>query len=209
MTTMTINDYRYRGRHYRGRHHGEEVIILGNGPSLRQLPIPVRFDTIGINYSWQVIASYYHCVGDAHHVKDLNAGKWAPTVLFNWSSFQAHPDYCTEVRMDLKPRWWGSPRGPKFHSLSGSRAVQLARWLGFTTAYLVGFDGSGTDFRGNSRRPNHYRNQIHELSQIVAGTREVMEIYNCSSKDSPHDLPRFDIDELREKENSSADPSKV
>ena len=159
----------------RGRHHGESVIVLGNGPSLKQLPLPARYYTIGINYSWKVVDSLYHCVGDTHHVKDLNDGKWSANVLFNWST--AVPRHgTTEVRMDFKPQRWGSPRGSFFHSLSGSRAVQLARWLGYTTVYLVGFDGGGTDFGGNSRRPNHYRNQVHELNQIVAGSKKVMRI---------------------------------
>ncbi len=188
---MSINDYR-------GIHHGGSVIVLGNGPSLNRLPLPTHYGTIGINYSWRVVASCYHCVGDDHHVKDLNAGKWATSVLFNWAHLNAARGCTAEVRMERKPQWWGSPSGPFFHSLSGSRTVQLARWLGYTTVYLVGFDGGGTDFSGNSRRPNHYRNQVPELSQIIAGSKEVMQIYNCSSEDSPHDLPRFNIEGLRE-----------
>ena len=59
--------------HFRNRHRGESVAILANGASLKEYAVRggMEFCSIGINKTWQLYHSTYHCIIDIRQLEDI------------------------------------------------------------------------------------------------------------------------------------------
>lgn len=119
--------------HFKNRHKGKSVAVLGGAPSL--LPdlyhLPQRFDLIGVNQHALLLPLRY--------------------ILFSdqpiFSIVKDHPAYKVSHFRDLSGDnlVWGGII-PNFN-LSGPKAIWLADFLGYDEIRVCGMDGYATDRR--------------------------------------------------------------
>jgi len=135
---------------YKGKHEGEEVIIIANGPSLKKVDFSLLDGriTIGMNRIYKKFLPSYLVVMD----KKIQIEQFAPDldrisspVFFNWfardlfSGTQNQcfllPTYRPRFSKDLMRGIWGG------HSVTYA-CLQLAYFMGFHKVILIGKDHS-------------------------------------------------------------------
>ena len=151
----------------KGKHRGESVLILGNGPSLRRndfLRVPSEVTLFGTNRSWTEVQANYHAISDRIHLEEIRQRKWWPAFLF--SGIPNWPDGLEGVRFSTTAfRSWHGRLSPVFSedlrrgvSMGGTPfvALQIAAWMGFSEIFLAGIDlnvdletGSGHHYPGH------------------------------------------------------------
>ncbi len=135
----------------RMKHAGEEVLILGNGPSLKRndlSKVPPSVTLFGTNRSWTEARAHYHTISDRVHMRELHEGKWRPDFLF--CGMPDWPPDVHGVRFQTMPyRQWKGRLSPVFSedlergvSMGGTPfvALQFCKWMGFSTIWLAGID---------------------------------------------------------------------
>lgn len=69
-----------------GLHHGQDFVILGNGPSLfehrERLAAGLPCRTFGLNRSWLFCDADYHTSNDRVHRMEIERGWYKPRFLF-------------------------------------------------------------------------------------------------------------------------------
>lgn len=128
------------------------VALLGNGPSLRGLPLKdLDFPTIGINRSHKLIRSPYHCFVTQSMVGTLQDGTLHKSeVVFLPSRYMQRftPEWHKGFPGSVVP-FTEMAKQKDFHydlvkgsdaSFGGYLAIVVAVFLGFETIYLLGFD---------------------------------------------------------------------
>jgi hypothetical protein len=171
------------------RHKNEQVILLGNGPTLwkynsRELP----YITIGLNVSWRFKRARYHCCLDESHVLDYIAGRYTPMCgyIMTVEAFKEHFETKPYTVMLLgemplvpsiflwKESWRTHVSDGAFPYITGLFGIQLALYMGFTTLWLLGYDSS-------PERNWQHRYYKHAWKEIQKDLPNV-EIYNCNPK---------------------------
>ena len=176
------------------------MAILGNGRSLLDHDLSrITVPTIGLNRSWRLHGSTYFVCADYRHyceafdrMKHLfvsgfaSAEKWGVGTRVkalvggdHWSD-------------DLERGWvlcHTDGPGSVLHA-----SLQLAKWLGFQTAYLLGTDFHGPHFDGTEAygQMDVYHNKL----MAVARQRSGMDLYVCGSPDSRCELPKVGFEEV-------------
>lgn len=148
-----------------GNHHrGEVGVLIGNGPSLEQVPpeLLTKYPTMGMNRITlmvpKFVPTYYLCIG-INHFK-------TPEMRDTMKPLISHPT-CQAAFIQRMWSWWypwkkviatmgthpyyGQPMGAPSFSIkpqmclgtstnSAYPCLQVMFWLGFETVLLVGFD---------------------------------------------------------------------
>jgi hypothetical protein len=141
----------------------EKCAILANGETLRDFPADWPYITFGINRSWEVTSSLYHCIIDTKQLM------WAveSDVVFEHlfvgqgDDEEAEAKKCAWLR-DIRAKTVTLIRGQEkryglgfcvdlerdtFYIPSAPyMALQLARWMGFEEMHFWGLDLHGAKF---------------------------------------------------------------
>jgi hypothetical protein len=148
---------------FRGRHQGERVAILANGPSLLHhdlnLLAPAGIRTMGMNASWQALhPTDYHVTLEYDHAlrhpwmydKIARRGTLF-TMGDSWGELGVRIPFRSEKEtpfsFDLERGAVSELRGVGSVAYV---ALQLAVWMGFSTIFMVGLDLDGPKFNGDS-----------------------------------------------------------
>ena len=154
----------------RNKHAGEVCTIIGNGPSLRDVPLAFlqRYPTIGTNriYLLEGFTPTYYTA-----INPLVIEQSIPQI----NAIQAQAKFIRATMADMIPGSLPLTSGgfgtfsinPSEYVYEGYTvtyvAMQLAYFLGFTTALLVGVDhkykqdaGSNTETVWQGHDPNHF-----------------------------------------------------
>ena len=160
------------------------VAILGNGPSLEEVELEsVGVPLFGCNRSWLHAWSRWTCYVNPQHHAELYSGMSEYGPRRNRPEVAFAMDYTPERARRLYsglPRWHGElvlvdsltsiadngtmeakyrPRGDSLDRgrnshFAGYMAMELAVWMGFTTIYLLGFDGGSGHFYDRAEHAN-------------------------------------------------------
>ena len=154
---------------YRGKHRGESVAILGNGPSLTDHPIDeLKCVTIGLNQSWRVCESHYHVVVEMDQYDRFEKELRLVPKLF---SIAPKPFGELMQPITAEPhhlRWsWDLEEGVYVKTV-GYVALQLAVYMRFQRIYLIGFDCGPRDER------DHFHDDSGLLAWPEPAHREVL-----------------------------------
>ena len=137
-------------KRFHNLHKGERCIILGNGPSLDMVDLE-RIDcpTIGLNASWLVHDSTYHCATDEWqfelYAKHRHINGW-PNLFTADVDYGEAPTPKSCVRLNVldhegEAQWSDDlTEGVYICTTITWYALQLARWMGFDEIGLIGFD---------------------------------------------------------------------
>ena len=134
-----------------GKHQGESVLILGNGPSLGRndlSAIPSVVTLFGINRSWTKVQAHYHAISDRVHLRELAAGLWAPRFLFSgmprWPEGVAGVRFSTTAFREregrLSPVFSEDLRDGVAMGSTPFVVLQICAWMGFSEVFLAGID---------------------------------------------------------------------
>lgn len=137
----------------RGKHRGESVLILGNGPSLRRNDfsrVTPGVTLFGTNRSWTEVRAHYHAVSDRVHMREIHDRLWRPAFLFCGMPWPAWPIGVEGVRFSTTAfKQWRGRLSPVFSedlrdgvSMGGTPfvALQICAWMGFSEVFLAGID---------------------------------------------------------------------
>ncbi len=171
---MVLQHQYYKINNFFMKHKGEEVCLLGNGPSLQKFNLKELSMTktlFGINKSWTAIETSYHTSTTWRQLK--SAGKKFDTFfctehMFNVSTAR---NFDTIKLIPIKPAKRNTAHGYfssnmllGYHSIfAGQMAIELALWMGFNPIWLLGFDA-------HNEEGHHYDNSppCDRTSQIEA-----------------------------------------
>lgn len=155
----------------KGKHSGDEVVLLGNGPSLAQHPldrIPSRVLTFGMNASWKVVpnATYHFAIDrenyDMHQeYYDALAREDRLFTLKGWPVGQPvlhgmppevrfSRDLVRGLRVSMPLNSEAFVDGERRTS-TGSvmyAVLQVCAWMDFAKIWIVGMDMEGGKFDG-------------------------------------------------------------
>lgn len=131
------------------KYKGQTCLIIGNGPSLRRVPFGLlcSYPTFGQNKIYmRFIPDFYVCVAeDANEiVKGAPIIDWKevdrlPSIKFVRDGLGYKPDYLLHPIREHK--FCYDPLKEYYEGYSVTFvSLQLAYWMGFTTALLVGVD---------------------------------------------------------------------
>lgn len=165
-------------KRYHNKHEGETCVILGNGPSLDHHDLSaIPFPTIGTNASWMLHRSTYHCLTDEwqlrHYADHNDIHGWTNLITANVDYEAAGipaPKAC--IRLDVldhggEAQWSDDlTRGVYICTTIMWVALQVARYMGFTTIYLLGFDLCAHD--GRSKFAAHPKATEHAFIEEIA-----------------------------------------
>lgn len=182
------------------------VVIIGNGPSMndfegKTFACPI----IGINLSVDYFPEQSYFVTVAFdRLNDIAAGKIRANKAVFTCLHKAHvvPDKITQpiVFADMSKEdlyfklavcGFMPPKHnifdpdlekPTFKTFGGMFAIQVALFLGFTTLYLVGFDGGTVHFKEYRRDhiPAEYHNMCFSHVKEYLKDKPNIKLYNCS-----------------------------
>lgn len=191
---------------FKGKECGS-VVLLGNGPSLNIFKdLDFGCDIIGINSSYQYFPKQKYFVTVAFdRLDDIAHGRIiAQEAVFSCKhKAEAIPGDCLQkivwVDMNLPDTYFHAAKRwrniftsdltravPK--TFGGLFAIQVALFLGYTTLYLVGYDGGTEKFNGPNPRAGEASPEYHNvcLSHVADWVRNHSEsgvsIYNCSPR---------------------------
>lgn len=137
----------------RGKHKGESVLVLGNGPTLSRNDlsrVPPDVTIFGTNRSWTEVKARYHAISDRVHIRELAEGLWKPRFLFSgipkiyWPEGVEGVQFATTIFQRVDGRL-----SPVFSedlaagiSMGGTPFVvlQICAWMGFRNVFLAGID---------------------------------------------------------------------
>lgn len=220
---------------FKDRHLGEEVIIVGNGPGLKN--IPFAFIESRPNFVLNFFSAW---------VPFLKPDYWLALdpLCFNGATFvdktvkfiKAHharmfEDYADDLLVlyqmrDRIPGFQWSDRWGLKYSTSATAALHLAHYMGFAKALLVGIDCSyglgmyedlGENFKGLSRIPHFYDPRKHFTGYADQWDADFgsfakwasdrgMEVINLSIPTQSKNLPRGDYRDYWEPEVAEQQP---
>jgi 6-hydroxymethylpterin diphosphokinase MptE-like len=143
-------------RSLRDRHAGERCVIVGNGPSLKQMDLSILRDevTFGLNRGYLLFqklgfATTYLAAINVHVVEQFSAEILAEpsTIFVSWHARRSLPagHRAILVRPGPGPRFSTDPaRGMWGGATVTFAALQLAYHMGFREVILIGVDHSFT-----------------------------------------------------------------
>jgi hypothetical protein len=165
---------------FKDAHAGETVIVIGNGPSLSAIPLDFlkSYPTFGSNRIWMLFQPTYYVCTDPLDVEKNYEKICAMTtpkfIRFGWDV--GFPLDIMAVR--TKTPGWNTftvdPTKPMYDSCTVTYvALELAYWMGFTTALLVGVDHRyewngtrQTEQTSDGNDPNHFIPNYHLPGEI-------------------------------------------
>lgn len=203
---------------YRAVCAGMPALLLGNGPSLRDIDfervsVPV---VLGMNRSWKAYQATYHCLMYREdHISALTSGDCRPHVLF--SLMQPHQAMALRqvvpelhhVRFpQIRTRhplgtmaFDGLEKGTPCRN-TGQLAIEVALWLGCQPIYLLGYDlgyGDGHFFDDVSPTVewrDRQRALFHLLAKNIAMKFPGRSVFNLNPKSCIDAFPFKCLDEV-------------
>ena len=160
---------------FKGNHVGREVLLLGNGPSLRSTGnIAPGVLLMGMNQSWRVFPRPdYHVVLDI--TQESQPGGRAALRELGDRLFTICPfDYGISINLltDLPQRSVTFSRDLTHgvvvdaHGVGSVMymALQLAEWMGFARIWITGFEMGGPKFTGQPTGIIHRQQELFRLT---------------------------------------------
>ena len=177
------NDKRFAG--IKGKYAGKRIFILGNGPSLNQMPLYLlkneytmcfnRFPLMYERVNWK---PNFYAVTDDLLLRDMGEEINKTTEDVDYSFFpDLHPSNLN-VKKVIKQRknvMWLHVDKPEFsdhlpacgiNKTVVNAGIQIAAWMGFSEIYLLGVDmtfgdqkikkGNSRDWQSQGDDPNHF-----------------------------------------------------
>lgn len=177
------NDRRFAG--IKGKYAGKRVFIVGNGPSLNQMPLYLlkdeytmcfnRFPLMCERVNWK---PNFYAVTDDLLLRDMGEEINKTTEEVDYSFFpDLHPSNLN-VKKIIKQRnnvLWLHVDKPEFsdhlpacgiNKTVVNAGIQIAAWMGFSEIYLLGVDmtfgdqkikkGNSRDWQAQGDDPNHF-----------------------------------------------------
>lgn len=123
----------------------KRLAILCNGPSLADHPLhKIDCETMGLNRSWELISSTHHVMLDPDQFGEYKrqTGKEPSTITNLWTGEDEPGKYRLRMMDTVEPRFSYEPLKHGVF-LCGSVtwvALQIARYLDYTTIYMLGLD---------------------------------------------------------------------
>lgn len=167
-------------RRYKDIHAGKTCIIIGNGPSLKNVPMDFlkQYPTFGSNRIYRIFQPTYYCCTDvldlAKNREQINAMK-TPKFVRAGQNVQGWQIEVVERHKD--PAWLTFSYDPTQPIYDGATvtyvALQLAYYMGFATVLLVGVDHRYT-WKGSRLRnqvadghdKNHWAEDYHDPGEV-------------------------------------------
>lgn len=165
---------------FKDAHRGETGIVIGNGPSLKNVPLDFLKSrpSFGSNRIWRIFQPTYYCCTDpldlAKNRDEINA-MTGPKFVRSGNNVDG---YQLEVVLQSRhPAWMTFSKDPSQPIYDGCTvtyvALQLAFYMGLETILLVGIDHrykwSGDRFTvqvGDGNDPNHWAADYHLPGEI-------------------------------------------
>jgi hypothetical protein len=200
---------------------GETVLILGGGPSLKEVNLePLKvFRTIGVNQAWK-LGDWIELIifGDVKWWRwtVLNGGKNReeffkhPSIkVTNCEWFYSHKMKPKGIKVMGRPgtAWTKKPGFLGWPLNTGGAAINLAGIVGAKRVLLVGFDGKAGGEEGNNWHDDYpeklpdpkgtysiYKSPMKKLYD--AATRDGVEVINCTPNSGYNFIPYKPIEEF-------------
>lgn len=195
------------------------VFVLGNGPSLDEIKdfSALPYPTFGVNRSWRRTRSRWHFVARCdRYFRDMALHGWIADHIFTpgpienchrkllrFGSRSTISDVmrhfvlvpCDDRTARKHGVEWGEFPFVGF-SMSGAMAMKTARYMGFDTLYLLGFDGGKAGHFGGDDPPatgiDHDREYFREMKWRYPD----LKVYNCSMGSGIATWPKKPIGEV-------------
>jgi hypothetical protein len=212
---------------FTANHRNEPAILLGNGPSLELLKpykdhlIEARIVQIGMNKSWKLWPTQYHCIMfHKEHLQDLVDKKWQTHgVLF------AYKDHCESFLNKV-------PTGnvvyvhdslfrqdsPNLHDsqmaglistyldegssadMTGHFAIEVALWLKCNPIYLIGYDLYGGHFCDENKPEDEWQEtQVFLFEETAVQLKlefPALKVFNLSPKSLIEGFDKLSLEEV-------------
>jgi len=172
---------KYAGwEHFKDLHRGETALVIGNGPSLANVPVSFlrSLPSFGSNRIWRIFQPTYYCCTDP---LDLQKNREVINAMTGPKFVRARNNvdgYQLEVVLSSQhPAWLTFSHDPSQPIYDGCTvtyvALQLAYYMGFETVLLVGVDHrytwNGDRFTvqvADGNDPNHWAKDYHDPGEI-------------------------------------------
>ena len=186
---------------YQGRHQGEDCLVLGLGPSIRQIEDPRMLDrywTIGVNDIARIHHPDYLVLGNPPQM--FGDGRWlfvkhchsnrifVAHSAYTWNGVAK--DFGNDDRLVKMPVRSGDPdfRNPHIipcHMVSPYMAAGLAVHMGFKRIGVLGVDMRGSHFWKDKRESHSLEHQADHIGRwfvrlAKAAKQAGSSIVNCS-----------------------------
>lgn len=202
--------------------HSGSIFILGNGPSLDEIEDFSRlpYPTFGVNRSWRKIRSEWHFISPPDcYFKELAQGKWSADYIFTpgriencYLKLEKHGEHEQHEQIfdhfnfivlpcDTNPRKRGRKKFPYVEfSMAGIMAMEIAKYMGFTVLYLLGFDGGhfGHFKTGEADHDPTFIDHDKEYHSKMwkRYVNDGIRVYNCSMESKIMTWPKKPIREI-------------
>jgi hypothetical protein len=152
-----------------GCHAGKTGIIIGNGPSLKDVPINflTKYPSFGTNRIYLLdgfTPTYYVCVNPLVAEQSIDEINALPCQKFVCEKWAYKFDNCLPLVSNYRPHFSLNPQAYIYEGYTVTFAcMQIAHWMDFDTILLVGVDHKFT-FTGQPNQemvlegddPNHF-----------------------------------------------------
>lgn len=184
-----------------GRHAGEVVVILGNGPSLNDFdltdPFFTKNVTIGSNAIGDVFSPSYYVIGDPVAWRKFGKLVRRPSHLLIGEHARATPPGSSLFHYSTADRVGPLTKGRLYHGrTSGILMVHIAYQLGFKFFFLLGIDGysvkGGSHFYTGGARSTSDPDVSSALEQAYVTLKaEKKFIWNLSRRSVFRNIPLY------------------
>jgi hypothetical protein len=203
----------------KNRYTGGRCAIIANGPSLADHDLlRINCPTIGVNRSWERIASLYHCAVDPPQIEAIKKPlKYLFTATGRAPLWDKIPGIgCIEVpglnqRASLWKRlfhrrkyelgWsWDLGKGA-FYRGTTYFALQVAAYIGFDKVFLIAVDlkprgGAGHFYPGHSMAPSMLKAQTEAFELAARKLRGRVKVYNCNLDSALTVFPKVHFEDV-------------
>ena len=162
----------------KNRYKGETCLVLGNGPSLKDVPLKFlnKYTTFGTNRIYLIpkfTPTYYVAVNGNiinQSIEEINAIDATKFISAEFASKikGAHP-----LADNGRPHFSKNPFDVLYEGFSVTYVcLQLAYWMGFTTVLLVGVDHKYPTSNGNANvltsapNGNHFTDDYYKEGEV-------------------------------------------
>ena len=165
---------------FKDAHAGGTCIVVGNGPSLASVSLAFlkSYLSFGSNRTWMLFQpTFYVCTDPldvAKNLEQIQAMTTPKFIRFGWDVGYQLDIMTTQTRTPGWNTFTTDPIQPMYDSCTVTYvALELAYWMGFTTALLVGVDHRytwngtrQTEQISSGDDPNHFIPNYHLPGEI-------------------------------------------
>jgi hypothetical protein len=200
------------GSEIEGRHKGELIFVLGNGPSLQAARGHGRdlqaFTTIGVNRSYNLLRTTYllfldrsFWIAESREILESGSVVFCPKRL-GLPYFTQFGRYASRHEKDVLSETWAG--GLYWSRSSGVAAVNLAYLFGAAEIALLGIDlQDSSHFYSESGRGRPFLHASRILEDLWwmsrAMTAKGLKLWNCSRESAVRGFERIELPALLER----------